>query len=304
MDSQDSIEKAAVLALVRHARAEWYLVSQLLDITGSATRALLGDWTGFEPEELRDSIETQSSIDADLDEYMTMIAALDERGVSVITVLDSDYPSNLRLIYNRPPFLLVKGTLRPEDDRSIAVVGTRKASEEGLELADRLSRELATSGVTVISGLALGIDGAAHAGALASGGRTVAVVGTGIHRVYPSEHTGLADEIVAAGGAIVSQFWPDAPPTKWAFPLRNITMSGIAVGTVVVEASNVSGARNQARHALEHGKKLFLVESLVMQEEWAKRYAERPGVRVVTSVDEVISALDEDLKPAQQMTLT
>jgi len=277
MDSQDSIEKAAVLALVRHARAEWYLVSQLLDITGSATRALLGDWTGFEPEELRDSIETQSSIDADLDEYMTMIAALDERGVSVITVLDSDYPSNLRLIYNRPPFLLVKGTLRPEDDRSIAVVGTRKASEEGLELADRLSRELATSGVTVISGLALGIDGAAHAGALASGGRTVAVVGTGIHRVYPSEHTGLADEIVAAGGAIVSQFWPDAPPTKWAFPLRNITMSGIAVGTVVVEASNVSGARNQARHALEHGKKLFLVESLVMQEEWAKRMPSDPG---------------------------
>jgi DNA processing protein len=158
--------------------------------------------------------------------------------------------------------------------------------------------------VTVLSGLALGIDGAAHESALASGGRTVAVIGTGIRRTYPQEHADLARRIVAAGGAVVSQFWPDAPPTKWSFPMRNITMSGMAVGTVVVEASNTSGARNQARRALEHGKRLFLVEQLVMRETWAKQYAARPGATIVRSVDEILAALDADLRLGQQLTLT
>ena len=151
-------------------------------------------------------------------------------------------------------------------------------------------------------------------------GRTVAVVGTGIQRTYPAanrvaaalipflEHDAanraLADRIVTGGGAIVSQFWPDAPPAKWSFPMRNVTMSGMGVGTVVVEASSTSGAKMQARLALEHGKRLFLVESLVMHEEWAQRYAERPGATVVQSVDDVLAALDTDLRPVAQLTLT
>jgi DNA processing protein len=301
---ENAREQAAVLALVRHARAEWYLVSQLLEITGSAERVVHGDWTGFEPPELRASVGEAAVTDADLDELGAQIEELAAEGVSMVTVLDDDYPANLRLIYNRPPFLFIRGTLAPEDDRAIAVVGTRRATNDGRDIARELSRELAASGVTVLSGLALGIDGTAHTAALDAGGRTVAVVGTGIRRTYPKEHVALARQIVDSGGAIVSQFGPDAPPTKWSFPLRNITMSGMAIGTVVVEASGISGARNQATRALEHGKRLFLLEPLVMREDWARRYADRPGATVVRSVDEVLEALEADLRPAQQMTLS
>jgi DNA processing protein len=296
-------EQAGVLALVRHAAAEWYLVAQLLEITGSATRVISGEWTGLEPMELKASVDEIGVSDADLAELAAMIEALAAEGVKLITILDADYPANLRLIYNRPPFLFVRGELSSEDDRAIAVVGTRRASAEGIEVATRLAGELAEQGVTVLSGLALGIDTAAHTAALDAGGRTVGVVGTGIRRTYPRENVELADRIVESGGAIVSQFWPDAPPTKWSFPLRNITMSGMGVGTIVVEASGVSGARNQARRALEHGKRLFLVEQLVTHEAWARQYAERPGATVVESARDVMQELDSALRPAQQLTL-
>jgi DNA processing protein len=128
--------------------------------------------------------------------------------------------------------------------------------------------------VTVVSGLARGIDTAAHSGALAAGGRTIAVVGTGITRTYPNENTQLCEEI-AASGAVVSQFWPSAPPASYTFPKRNVTMSGIAQGTAVIDASATSGAKMQARYALEHGKKVFLLSSLVKRYEWAERYAQR-----------------------------
>lgn len=219
-------------------------------------------------------------------------------------MLDDAYPANLRLVYNRPPFLFVRGDLRTQDERAVAVVGTRRASPAGREQASRLARELAGNDVTVLSGLALGIDTAAHTASLEAHGRTIAVVGTGIRRGYPAQNRELADRIVAAGGAIISQFWPDAPPTKWSFPMRNVTMSGLGIGTVVVEASSTSGAKMQARLALEHGKRLFLVESLVMHEEWARRYADRPGATVVQSVDDVLAALDAELRPVSQLTLT
>jgi DNA processing protein len=231
-------------------------------------------------------------------------AELEREGVSLVTVLDDDYPTNLRLVYNRPPFLFARGELRADDERAVAIVGTRQASATGHAQAARLARELAGHGVTVLSGLAAGIDTAAHEAALEVGGRTVAVMGTGIRRVYPAQNRDLAARIVDAGGALVSQFWPDAPPARWSFPIRNVVMSGMAVGTVVVEASSTSGAKMQARLALEHGKRLFLIESLVMHEKWARDYAERPGATVVQSVDDVLAALESELQPlAEQLTL-
>jgi DNA processing protein len=297
-------ENAAVLALVRHSRREWYMTAQLLEANGSALRVASREWTGFEPPELLEVLDEGEITAGEIAEYETLIAALAAEGVVLLTVLDDAYPINLRLVYNRPPFLFVRGELRAEDERAIAVVGTRNASNEGLKQASRLARELGGSGVTVLSGLALGIDGSAHEGALAGGGRTVAVMGTGIRKIYPREHHDLASRIVNAGGALVSQFLPDAPPTKWSFPMRNITMSGMAVGTVVVEASHTSGAKMQARYALEHGKRLFLVEDLVMHEPWAKKYAERPGATVVQSVDDVLAALDSELQPREQLTFS
>jgi DNA processing protein len=298
----DRREQAAVLALVAHARGEWYKTAALIEEARSAVRIVEGEWTGFEPLEVQETTLRQEITPAELEGYSEMIGEVEGQGVRVLTILDEDYPRNLREVYNRPPFLFVRGELSPEDEQAVAVVGTRRASPEGIREAGSLASQLAERGVTVLSGLALGIDAAAHSAALAAGGRTVAVMGTGIKRIYPAQNRELADEIVRAG-ALVSQFWPDAPPTKYSFPMRNVVMSGMAIGTVVVEASNTSGARMQARLALEHGKRLFLVESLVLRESWARRYAEYPGTTVVESVDDVVDVLTATSRQVEQLTL-
>jgi DNA processing protein len=238
-----------------------------------------------------------------VDRYATAITQWTKGDIRLVTVLDEGYPLNLQEVFNRPPFLFLRGDLQPQDSRAVAVVGTRQASEEGRAQARALASGLAEQGVTVLSGLARGIDTAAHEGALAAGGRTVAVLGAGIRQpIYPAENRGLARRILAQG-ALVSQFWPDAPPTQATFPLRNITMSGLALGTVVVEAHGQSGASLQARRCLEHGKRLFLVRSLVLREDWARRYAEHPGVLVVDSAVDVIDVLDELVDPPAQLTI-
>jgi DNA processing protein len=149
-----------------------------------------------------------------------------------------------------------------------------------------MSKLLAEKCITVVSGLARGIDTAAHRAALAADARTIAVLGTGITRCYPVENQDLAEEITRSG-ALVSQFWPTSPPSKYTFPRRNIVTSGISQGTVVIEASSTSGAKMQARLALEHGKKVFLVQSLVITQPWARDYVDRRGAIEVADVDEV-----------------
>jgi DNA processing protein len=300
-------EQAAVLSLVSKCDVEWHRLASLIDEIGSGQRILQKDWTGFESFDLISKQEAEYLADrvspADLDRYVEMISDLQADGIRLVTILDEQYPRNLRLVFNRPPFLFYRGDLRESDSHSVAIVGTRAASPAGIEQATRLSRELATAGVTVVSGLAAGIDTAAHSAAIHAGGRTVAVMGTGIRRpVYPKTNVELAEQ-VSRHGALVSQFWPDHPPSPASFPMRNVVTSGIAVGTVVIEASSTSGAKNQARRALEHGKRLFLVKSLVMHEQWARDYAERPGVMVVQSVDEILDVLVALAKPPEQLSL-
>jgi len=207
------------------------------------------------------------------------VEAAADAGARLVTVLDEDYPANLRLIPNLPPFLFYRGELRLDDTRSVAVVGTRGASEKGLGRGDRIARLLVAEGVTVISGLARGIDSAAHRAALDAGGRTIAVLGTGITKCYPPENEVLAEQI-AGHGALVSQFWPTRNPGRDTFPRRNVVTSGIGQGTVVVEATSTSGAKMQARLALEHGKKVFLLRSLVTDQTWAKNYLKRGAIEV------------------------
>ena len=211
-------------------------------------------------------------------------------GAQLVTVLDRDYPANLRLIPNLPPFLFYRGELIEDDARSVAVVGTRHASDAGIRRGASMSRLLAEQGVTVVSGLAKGIDTVAHRAALEAAGRTVAVLGTGITRCYPSENNDLAEEITA-NGALVSQFWPTNPPSRYTFPRRNVVTSGISQGTVVIEATGTSGAKMQARLALEHGKKVFLIHSLVTKQPWARDYVDKRGAIEVESVDEVSAQL-------------
>jgi DNA processing protein len=206
-------------------------------------------------------------------------------GAKLVTVLDDDYPSNLRLIFNLPPFLLYRGHLQRDDARSVAVVGTRQASKEGLRRAARMAAVLVGEGVTVLSGLAAGIDTAAHTEALKLGGRTIAVMGTGILRTYPRENRALAEEIV-------KQFWPNQPPASHTFPRRNVVTSGMSQGTVVIEANSTSGAKMQARLALQHGKYAFLVESLVTQQDWARKFInDYPRAIQISDVNEVLSRM-------------
>jgi DNA processing protein len=286
-------EQLELLALCRIKGLDWHLVAREAQRPDGLDRLVAGrlsELTGqaeLASDLVREAVATR---EARLAEVRAEVARAEEAGARLLTVLDDDYPRTLRLIYNLPPFLFVRGGLVEQDLRSVAVVGTRNASPDGCRRAQRLAGQLSEAGVTVVSGLARGIDTAAHTAALAAGGRTIAVVGTGITRCYPAENAELSDQI-AASGAVVSQFWPSAPPASYTFPRRNVTMSGIAQGTVVIEASATSGAKMQARLALEHGKKVFLLRSLVERHEWAASYAQRRGARVVESVDDVVREL-------------
>jgi DNA processing protein len=182
----------------------------------------------------------------------------------VLAPTDAGYPALLAAT-PAPPTLWVCGTLLPTDGLAVAIVGSRRATTYGLDVAERLSADLAARGVTIVSGLARGIDTAAHRGALAAGGRTIAVFGTGIDRRYPPENRTLADEI-AARGALVSQFEPGTPPYMGNFPARNRTIAGLALGVVVVEAAERSGALITAGAAGDFGREVFAVPGRITTE--------------------------------------
>ena len=216
-----------------------------------------------------------------------------EAGYRMVGILDETYPARLREIHQAPPFLFAAGALKT-DDPAIAVVGSRKASERGLGIATAIATALAKENVTVLSGLAAGIDAAAHTAALAGGGRTVAIIGTGINKQYPAANRALQDEI-AEKGLLLSQFWPDAPPQQHNFLMRNAVMSGYGRATVVVEASEKSGARAQARMAVEHGRPVILTDQVVAANEWAKTLMERPSVFVAATLDEAMERIHQIL---------
>lgn len=197
----------------------------------------------------------QSIKEIDLDKELKLIK---KHGVKVITFLDNDYPKNLKNIYDPPVVLYVKGEILPQDDLAIAIVGSRQASFYGLKTAERLGFELASRGVTIVSGLARGIDSKSHKGALKARGRTLAILGSGILNIYPEEHAVLGDEI-SKNGAVVSEFPMMTIPDRGNFPKRNRIISGLSLGVVVVEASERSGALITSDIAAEQGREVFAV---------------------------------------------
>ena len=168
------------------------------------------------------------------------IALCRQHGIAIITERDPDYPRSLRDIHDPPGVLFVRGMLRPEDSLAVGIVGTRHGTQYGLRQAERLAGSLARSGLTIISGLARGIDAAAHRGALAAGGRTLGILASGVLSIYPPEHEKLAAE-VAAQGALVSEQPPRSAPLAGTFPQRNRLISGLSLGVIVVEAAERSG---------------------------------------------------------------
>jgi DNA processing protein len=292
-----------LLALCSIDGVNWHVIAREALRAGGLARLLAGEVgeTSREGEATRARLQHGlTTLDARVERVRELVGAAEENvGARLVTVLDrAEYPSNLRVIPSPPPFLFYRGQLRRDDARSVAVVGTRQASDEGRRRARQLAEKLAAQGVTVISGLARGIDTEAHTATLDASGRTIAVVGTGILHTYPAENADLADRI-AESGAVVSQFWPEAPPTFASFPMRNAVMSGISQGTAVIEASSTSGAKMQARIALEQGKRAFLMASLVTREDWARRYLQRGAIEV-HEVDDILHWLRTPEQVEQQ----
>ena len=278
-------EQTAFLALLLGSPKKWATLADQIEEQGSAIAVLSAMSSG------QGKLFEQPASDASqLNEAEALIGSWQTEGMHFATLLDDDYPKQLLTIHQRPPFVMWRGTQDSVDAQGVAIVGTREASPAGKGRARALAAELADRGVTIVSGLAKGIDTSAHLGALEAGGRTVAVIGTGLRREYPAQNASLQRRI-AIEGMVLSQFLPDAPPTKRSFPMRNAIMSGYAAATVVVEAGSKSGARIQARLALQHGRQVFLLSSL-LDHDWARDYAKRPGATVVDTVDDVVDRLD------------
>src|SRR5438105_2248799 len=268
---------------------------RLLEVCGGAQAA----WTASDLELAAAGLERRS-IDSlrRLRQRTTPEAVakrLAELGISTLTLLDADYPANLRHVADPPPVLFLRGRLRPDDDRAVALVGTRRATDYGRAVAERLARDLASAGVTVVSGLAKGVDTVAHNAAVQAHGRTLAVLGNGLDQVYPPENGGLARKIVEGdAGALVSEFPPGIPPDAVNFPRRNRIISGLSLATVIVEAGDKSGALITADFALEQGRDVLVVPgSILSPGSVGTNQLLRQGAIPVTSAQDILEAIGE-----------
>lgn len=263
----------------------------LLERFGTAAAVLeaapsqLREIPGIGPKLTR-AISRSHQIDVD-----EVISDCREHKLDIITAEDEAYPILLREIYDPPGVLFSRGSLLPEDAVAVAIVGTRHASHYGLRQAERLARGLARSGITVVSGLARGIDAAAHRAAVSAGGRTLALLATGLLNIYPPEHRELADQI-ARQGAILSEGSPRVTPRPGAFPQRNRLISGMSLGVVVIEAATRSGALITAEHAMEQGREVFAVPGRV--DSTTSRGCHRllrEGAKLVERVEDILEEL-------------
>ena len=229
------------------------------------------------------------------DEAEKEIIRAEKAGVKIVPFTDSMYPARLRMIPDPPPLLYLKGEIRGEDQKAVAVVGSRSTSDYGRRVARDLCRGLASLGFTVVSGMARGIDGTAHETSLNAGGRTIAVLGSGIDRVYPAEHDKLYQRIID-NGAVISEFPIGTRPLAFNFPARNRLISGLSLGVVVVEATEKSGSLITAALALEQGREVFAVPGEVgaSRSRGAHRLI-RQGAKLVETVDDIMEEIAPQL---------
>ena len=242
---------------------------------------------GIGPELARAIVEQRSRVDPVREE--SQARAL---GARILTPADADYPEPLRWIHSPPLALYVAGEFVERDRHAIAIVGSRRCTFYGRSVADRLSFQLAKAGMTVVSGLARGIDVAAHEGALKAGGRTIAVLGSALDRLYPPESAPLAERI-REHGAVVSEFPLGRDPDRTTFPYRNRLISGLSLGVVIVEADHQSGAMNTAAHAVEQGRAVFAVPGRIDQPMARGPHALiRDGARLVEDVRDILEEFE------------
>ncbi|MBI1854873.1 MAG: DNA-protecting protein DprA [Chloroflexi bacterium] len=213
---------------------------------------------GLGPKVIERFLEIRKSVD--LDKLWDKIAA---QGIQILTWDDENYPPRLKEIEQPPPVLYVRGSVLTEDHFAVAIVGTRKVTSYGRQVTEELSAFLAANGITVVSGLARGVDAVAHSAALKAGGRTVAVLGSGVDRIYPPENRALAEQMMSRG-AVVSDYPVGSAPESSNFPPRNRIISGLSMAVVVVEAGETSGALITAEFAAEHGREIFAVPGSIL----------------------------------------
>ena len=246
------------------------------------------------PPETIESIMARDLFERAADE----IERVREMGADILLLDDGVYPSLLREIFDPPLTLYVKGAWEAcLDAPCVAMVGSRRCSTYGQNAAQMLARELASRGVTIVSGLARGIDAAAHRGALEGGGRTVAVMGTGLDQVYPRDHKKLVEEMLAHGGAIVSEFPLETPPAPQNFPYRNRVISGLSLGAVLVEAAENSGSLITARMAIEQNREVFAVPgNITSRNSFGTNYLIKgAGAKLVQQWQDIASELPPEI---------
>lgn len=278
-------------------------LTNLLDHFGDAKAVLAGA-----PADLRQvagigsKLASQIALATEKVDVDSQLNLCSENGIEIIDQLSERYPKPLLEIHDPPPILFCSGELLEEDSLAISIVGSRHATHYGKRAAEKLSRGLAMAGYTIVSGLARGIDAAAHRGALAAGGRTIAVLGSGLLNIYPAEHKELAQEI-SRSGAVLSEVVPNRAPKSTAFPARNRIVSGLSLGTIVVEAADRSGALISARLANEQGREVFAVPGPIdsrMSRGCHKLI--RDGAKLVESIDDVLEELGPLMSPLKTST--
>jgi DNA processing protein len=285
-------QRSALIALLRDPPEglSWPALAARVAECGSAVEVL-------EERDGAQALFGNSGTEKALEQAREDLLAWTGQGITVLTVLDAEYPAQLREIQEMPPILFARGDLRP-DDRGVSVVGSRKASPGALRFAAVVAGSLVEAGLSVVSGLAGGIDTAAHQSALEANGRTVAFIGTGIRKYYPAANRPLQDRI-AAEGLLMSQFWPDSGGQPHQFLMRNAIMSGYGRATVVVEAGETSGTRAQARMAVAHGRPVILTDRVATGTNWGAALRSRPGVYVASSPDEAVAVAREVAQPLE-----
>ncbi|QRP20930.1 DNA-processing protein DprA [Corynebacterium macginleyi] len=211
------------------------------------------------------------------------------QGYNLVNILEDTYPTVLRDVRESPAILYWQGKLET-GEKGVSIVGSREASHEALEASFQLAKSLAQRKIPVISGLARGVDTAAHEGAIAAGGRTIAIMGTGLDRTSPVTNRALREKIQTGDGLVLSQFEPGAPVKKFNFPMRNAVMSGYGLATIVMAATEKSGTRHQVKAALNHGRKVIFTGTVANTVRWAKRLVDENKAIRVTSLAEAVDA--------------
>ena len=292
-------EQLASIALSSRLGIGSVTYRKLIEFAGSAERVF-----SFSRSELRDLPDVRTDIATSIIEFdhwesiEAEMKTVEESGASLIPWQDTAYPRNLRQIHDPPPILYARGEIMTRDSLAIAVVGSRLPTEYGESVVDWLVRDLALRGVTVVSGLARGIDTASHETALQNGGRTLAVLGSGIDVVYPRENERLFSQITR-NGAVLTEFPPTTPPSSEHFPRRNRIISGLSLGVLIVEASVRSGSLITATYALEQGREVFAVPGRITSgRSRGTNQLIQQGAKLVSNAndifDEIFPLIDSD----------